>query len=103
MQRQRMLWRERVQQVGLRGPLLVAATTIALAAQPRPPSTDGAGDWPMFRHDDRGTGHSPLVQITPANVARLTQAWTYRLQSAAPAPAPGGRGGAAGVNSEATP
>ena len=42
----------------------------------------------MYRHDLAGTGYSPLTQITPANVARLTQAWTYRLQSnAAPAAA----------------
>ena len=60
------------------------------------------GDWPMFRHDDAGTGHSPLGQITTANVAKLSQVWSYHLQSTAPAPAIG-RGGAAGVNSEATP
>src|SRR4051812_913399 len=62
----------------------------------------GTGDWPLYRHDAAGTGYSTLSEITPSNVARLTTAWTYSLQSAQPAPA--GRGGAAGgANSEATP
>ena len=58
----------------------------------------------MYRHDFAGTGYSPLTQITTANVANLTRVWIYRLQSdAPPAAAPGGRGGPAGPNSEATP
>src|SRR5438874_10002705 len=62
----------------------------------------GDADWPMFRHDAAGTGHSALAQITAGNVAKLSRAWTYSLQSATPAPATG-RGGAGGPNSEATP
>ena len=31
----------------------------APAAKPLPP-----GDWPMYRRDTAGTGHSPLSQIT---------------------------------------
>jgi quinoprotein glucose dehydrogenase len=61
-----------------------------------------AGDWPMYRHDLAGTGYSPLKQIDTANVAKLAQAWTYSLQSTAPAPTTG-RGGGGGPNSEATP
>jgi glucose dehydrogenase len=38
------------------------------------------GDWPMFNRDLASTRYSPLTQITPANVAKLTQVWTYRLQ-----------------------
>ena len=38
------------------------------------------GDWPMFNRDLAGTRYSPLTQITPANVARLAQVWSYRLQ-----------------------
>jgi quinoprotein glucose dehydrogenase len=59
----------------------------------------------MYRHDLAGTGYSPLTQITPLNVATLTQAWTYRLQSEAGAPTGAGRGGpgAGAVNSQATP
>ena len=61
-------------------------------------------DWPMYRHDQVGTGYSPLTQIDAKNVASLTEVWTYRLQSDAPtAPAAAGRGGPGGANSEATP
>ena len=34
------------------------------------------GDWPMYRRDAAGTGHSPLAEITTANVARLARSWT---------------------------
>jgi len=71
-------------------------------AQPGTPA-NGA-DWPMYRHDLAGTGYSPLSQINAKNVATLTQAWTYSLQSDAPPSAAPGRGGApAGPNSEVTP
>jgi len=84
------------------GALLAAFFTASSNAQQRPARNDA--DWPMYRHDLAGTGYSRLTQITSANVARLTQAWTYRLQSNAAPAAPAGRGGAgAGVNSQATP
>ncbi|PYR33128.1 MAG: pyrroloquinoline quinone-dependent dehydrogenase [Acidobacteria bacterium] len=60
-------------------------------------------DWPMYRHDLAGTGHSPLTQIDVKNVGRLAQAWTYRLQNDDAPPPTTGRGGAGGPNSEATP
>jgi glucose dehydrogenase len=63
------------------------------------PPNGGPGDWPMFRHDAAGTGHSPLTQITPDNVVTLAQTWSYRLQSDASLPAAGGRA----LSSEATP
>src|SRR5438067_2261406 len=62
-----------------------------------------ASEWPMYRHDQAGTGYSPLTQIDAKNVGTLKQAWTYRLYSDAPAPAVAGRGAAAGPNSEVTP
>ena len=34
------------------------------------------GDWPMYNRDPRGTRHSPLTQITPANVTRLRKVWS---------------------------
>ena len=73
------------------GALLAAFFTASSNAQQRPAARNDA-DWPMYRHDLAGTGYSRLTQITSANVARLTQAWTYRLQSdAAPAAASGTR------------
>jgi len=35
------------------------------------------GDWPYHDRDAGGQRFSPLTQITPANVATLTTAWTY--------------------------
>src|SRR5687768_5758548 len=43
------------------------------------PAPAPAGEWPMYNRDLMGTRHSPLTQITPANVVRLRQAWSYKL------------------------
>ena len=37
-----------------------------------------AAEWQTYNHDLAGTRYSPLTQINTSNVARLTQAWTYR-------------------------
>jgi glucose dehydrogenase len=58
--------------------LLIGSAPLFGQATKTPP-----GDWPMFNRDLAGTRYSPLTQITPANVAKLTQAWSYRLQPAA--------------------
>jgi quinoprotein glucose dehydrogenase len=79
--------------------LSVAAQQKSVARQT---ATAVSGDWPFYRHDLRGTGYSPLAQITAQNANRLTQAWTYRFPVGAPAGAAKGRGGG-GPNSEATP
>jgi quinoprotein glucose dehydrogenase len=60
---------------------LRAATTAATTAQQR------AGDWTSYGNDAGGTRFSPLAQISPANVANLQPAWTYRF-GPAPAGAP---------------
>ncbi len=86
------------------GAALGAALLVGLLARPGAQQARPAGsgsEWPMYRHDYGGSGFSGLSQITPANVARLTQAWSYSLQSDAPPPT--GRGAAAGANSQATP
>jgi quinoprotein glucose dehydrogenase len=80
---------------------LSVAVALFGAAQSRPAGSDA--DWPTYRHDLAGTGYSRLTQITPANVANLTQAWTYRLQSDNAAPATPAGAGVSGVNSQATP
>ena len=36
------------------------------------------GEWHAYGRDPGGVRHSPLGQITPANVSRLSVAWTYR-------------------------
>ena len=53
---------------------------IALAAALVVPvllAADGARDWPSSNHDLEGQRYSPLTQITPANVAKLAQAWSF--------------------------
>src|SRR3954469_18976743 len=42
-------------------------------------STD---EWPAYGHDAGNMRHSPLRQITPANVDRLTPAWTFHMRPA---------------------
>ena len=39
-------------------------------------------DWPTYGHDPGGQRHSPLTDITPANVAQLQVAWRYSLRGA---------------------
>src|ERR1700694_286100 len=74
----------------------------------------GQNDWPTYGRDLAGTRYSPLKQINPGNVSKLTRAWTYhmRVGNAAPQQGPaegnevtvpgrgrGGRGGAEGGGS----
>jgi quinoprotein glucose dehydrogenase len=81
----------------------VLALAGALVAQPTPRAPIAGGDeWPMFRHDEAGTGRSPLKQITRDNVGTIRESWRYRLQSDTPAASPGGAA-ARPLNSEATP
>ncbi len=59
----------------------LAAGASFLAVGVSPVVTQTAGDWPMYRHDQAGTGYSPLTQITPRNVGRLHRSWSYALQA----------------------
>ena len=63
----------------------VALTSTALAgvlstglsgvlAQQRP----AAGQWTTYSGDDAAQRHSPLTQITPANVGRLAVQWMFQ-------------------------
>ncbi|MBZ5673918.1 MAG: PQQ-binding-like beta-propeller repeat protein [Acidobacteriia bacterium] len=56
--------------------LLTAILVPGLVGQSKTP----AADWPMFNRDLASTRYSPLSQITTANVAKLAQVWSYRLQ-----------------------
>lgn len=38
-------------------------------------------DWPTYGHDYGDSRHSPLAQITPANVGKLKLAWTYHMRT----------------------
>jgi alcohol dehydrogenase (cytochrome c) len=66
---------------------IVLASGLAVA-QERPPSGLTAADiqrgykdpgsWPTYSGDYTGQRHSPLTQITPANVHRLAAQWTFQ-------------------------
>jgi glucose dehydrogenase len=58
--------------------LLLLVFPISIYAQQ---AEEPAGDWPMYRGNLAGTGFSPLSQITPDNVANLTEGWSYSLRS----------------------
>src|SRR5258708_20307803 len=88
----------------LAGSISIAALLPHARAQ-QPVASAGV-DWPLYRHDFRGSGYSPLAQIDTTNVGTLTQKWTFRLQPDAPAPATaagGGRGAGGALNSAAPP
>jgi membrane-bound PQQ-dependent dehydrogenase (glucose/quinate/shikimate family) len=55
-----------------------SASSAPDAAQPQVPLTADAQDWPHYGRTLGGSRFSPLTQITPANVAKLTPAWSYR-------------------------
>lgn len=58
--------------------LLATASAFAADPAPAPHPLDRIGTWPAYGRDGGGTRHSPLTQITPANVHRLKVAWTFR-------------------------
>jgi quinoprotein glucose dehydrogenase len=84
------------------GTAIVVLLTHAADTQQR---ATAPADWPSYRHDEAGTGYSPLRQITTRNVASLTRVWTYGLQaSTAGSAGAAGRGAGTGaLNSQATP
>src|SRR5258706_10936482 len=50
----------------------------ALALAPAALSAQSPNDWWAYAHDQLGSRYSPLTQLTRANVAQLTVAWTFR-------------------------
>src|SRR5215217_7585393 len=64
----------------IRWALLSAAVVLGAALHAQGKQGPAAvGDWPMYNRDAMGTRHSPLTQITPANVSQLRQVWTYKV------------------------
>jgi quinoprotein glucose dehydrogenase len=83
---------------------LVAIASVAVALTPsaiggQQPAPAAAQEWRTYGHDPGGMRFSPLTQITPANVGRLSVAWVYHMKppvttppSPDPTPPPPGRG-----------
>ncbi len=59
--------------------LAVLAALLAACGEPAPVDYSGpTADWPEYGGDKGGLRHSPVNQITRANVGRLEAAWVYR-------------------------
>jgi quinoprotein glucose dehydrogenase len=58
----------------------VISLLIALAGLAGPAVAATDGDWSTYGHDKGSQRHSPLTQITPANVAQLQPAWVYHMK-----------------------
>src|SRR5262245_58536974 len=50
----------------------------ACSGASEPDASGPVAGWPVYAADLAGTRHSPLTQITPANVGDLEVAWTHR-------------------------
>jgi quinoprotein glucose dehydrogenase len=59
----------------------LAMTAVALTSSAA--ALAASSEWPTYNHDAAGVRHSPLKQITPANVASLVPAWTVHLRKTA--------------------
>ena len=79
------------------GTVVVAAaglpTRLGIRAQSKG-APSSSTEWPTYGRDPGGARYSPLTEITPANVSRLTVAWVYHMKPTdatvptAPAPDP---------------
>lgn len=65
--------------IGAAALAVLAAADFATAQTVGAQSGPAPGDWPTYGRDKGHNRFSPLVQITPDNVANLTTAWTYPL------------------------
>jgi quinoprotein glucose dehydrogenase len=65
--------------------VVLAVITIlpVLNAQTSAKNQSATADWPMFNRDLAGTRYSPLTQINTRNVAKLTKAWSFKLNARA--------------------
>src|SRR5690242_13858947 len=69
--------------------LTAGAMLHAQITRPSPATTAGlpngpSSDWPVVAGDLGATKYSPVAEITPANVSKLTQAWTYEAAGVFP-------------------
>ena len=76
--------------------LLYAQSKQGPATTLTPEQYAASKEWPTYGHDTGGMRHSPLAEITPANVTNLEIAWTYHLKPEGYVAPAGGRGGGRG-------
>ena len=61
---------------------LLAASVFAQGVTPEMLLKPPADTWPGYHGDYSGKRHSPLTQITPANVGSLSLAWAFQTGAA---------------------
>src|SRR5271170_3790790 len=61
------------------GPMKKLALSLLLTLPLSSAALGAAGDWMNYGYDGGGTRFSPLLQITPGNVAKLEPAWTFHM------------------------
>jgi quinoprotein glucose dehydrogenase len=70
--------------------VLIAGLATGLSGQNRQaaarPGVPGAGDWPQYANDVRGTKYSPLDQINASNFNSLEVAWRFKTDILGPRP-----------------
>ena len=74
--------------LGLAAALVGLSTGLSGQARPTasPPPPPGAGDWPQYANDVRGTKYSPLDQINASNFSKLEVAWRFKTDNFGPFP-----------------
>ncbi len=64
------------------GTAIIGSLSVVQASQAQSAASQSApapADWPRYARDNAGTRFSPLTQITPANVGKLTTAWSLQV------------------------
>jgi hypothetical protein len=64
--------------LGLAVALIGLSTGLSGQARPTTSPAPGAGDWPQYANDVRGTKYSPLDQINASNFNSLEVAWRFK-------------------------
>src|SRR4029453_12142488 len=74
--------------LGLAAALVGLSTGLSGQARPTAssPPAPGAGDWPQYANDVRGTKYSPLDQINASNFNSLEVAWRFKTDILGPRP-----------------
>jgi hypothetical protein len=68
--------------------LILGALVVQFVSAQQAEKRSADADWPTYNRDLAGTRYSPLTQIDTTNVARLVQAWSYRLRPEPGRPVP---------------
>jgi len=70
--------------LGVAALAVAAALALVAGAAPGSPAAAADGDWGAFGHTASNDRHSPLTEITPSNVARLTRSYLVDFQKLDP-------------------